>query len=197
MNPVTHWLSGWSVAAASGLDKRERIVFTVAGLIPDIDGLGIVPEFLTAHTSHPLLWYSDYHHIYGHNIVFGVVLTIATYFITKRRWKTAALAFVSFHVHLFCDLLGSGGPHGFKWGIAYFYPFSNKEFLWQGQWAIVSWQNLTITTAALIYVFYSAARFSRSPLEIFSKKADGAFITAVQRRFKRKHELANGEDKKV
>jgi len=29
---------------------------------PDLDGLGIIPELLTRNSSHPLLWFSLYHH---------------------------------------------------------------------------------------------------------------------------------------
>ena len=41
MNPVTHLLVGWTVANASGLEKRrDRFLVSVAGIIPDLDGLG-------------------------------------------------------------------------------------------------------------------------------------------------------------
>ena len=41
MNPVSHLLTGWIVANTADLTTRDRVVVTLAGLAPDIDGLGI------------------------------------------------------------------------------------------------------------------------------------------------------------
>jgi hypothetical protein len=66
MSPVTHFFAGWLVAAtadlAQPLRRREKALIVAAAVAPDLDGLGIVPEFLTRHSSHPLLWFSQYHH---------------------------------------------------------------------------------------------------------------------------------------
>jgi len=40
------------------------------------------------------------------------------------KWKVALLAFVSFHLHLAEDILGSRGPDGYQWPIRYLKPFS-------------------------------------------------------------------------
>ena len=48
MRPITHLLMGWAVAnSAPSLDKPERAMVTWAGVVPDIDGLGIVADWLT------------------------------------------------------------------------------------------------------------------------------------------------------
>src|SRR2546421_7942338 len=47
MNPVTHFLAGWLLANAAPLECKERALVTLAGVIPDLDGLGIVAEVLT------------------------------------------------------------------------------------------------------------------------------------------------------
>ena len=71
MSPITHFLLGWTVAsAAPSLNRRERAVVTIAGVIPDIDGLGIVAEILTRNSERPLNWWSEYHHAL-HNIGFA------------------------------------------------------------------------------------------------------------------------------
>ena len=45
MNPVSHFLLGWVVAGADGrLSRRERGAVTLAGVVPDVDGLGIIAE---------------------------------------------------------------------------------------------------------------------------------------------------------
>ena len=51
-----------------------------AAVAPDLDGIGIVPELLTRNTSHPLLWFSQYHHSL-HTLAFALVCTLAAYLI--------------------------------------------------------------------------------------------------------------------
>src|SRR3954447_3952095 len=102
--------------------RRDRALIALAGVAPDLDGIGIVPEVLTAHSQHPLRWFSDYHHVLGHNIGFALLATIAAYLIC-RSWKTTALAFLGFHLHLFFDLIGARGPDGYQWPLPYLSPF--------------------------------------------------------------------------
>jgi hypothetical protein len=47
MSPVRHFLTGWVIANAGPFNRRERAVITFAAVVPDIDGLGIMPELLT------------------------------------------------------------------------------------------------------------------------------------------------------
>ena len=47
MSPITHFLAGWAVAHTAELNPRERMLVTVAGIIPDLDGFGIVVDFAT------------------------------------------------------------------------------------------------------------------------------------------------------
>ena len=70
MSPVTHFLTGWVLANAVDLNRRDRAIVTIAAVVPDVDGLGIVAEILTRHSQHPLLWFSDYHHAL-HTLLFA------------------------------------------------------------------------------------------------------------------------------
>ncbi|MDB6125643.1 MAG: rane-bound metal-dependent hydrolase [Pedosphaera sp.] len=70
MSPVTHFLIGWITANTADLNRRDRAIVTVAGIIPDLDGIGIVAEVLTRNSAKPLTWWSDYHHVLGHNVGF-------------------------------------------------------------------------------------------------------------------------------
>src|SRR5438270_12193452 len=127
MSPVTHFFAGWLLASVSptgqpiSLTRREKALVVAAAVAPDIDGIGIVPELLTRNTSHPLLWFSQYHHSL-HTLAFALICTLAAYIIAgpmanfsfgpsiKGRplpthpWLTAFLVFISFHLHLLCDL---------------------------------------------------------------------------------------------
>ena len=85
---------GWTVAnAAPSLSKRERALVTWASVIPDIDGLGIVAEIATRHGTHPLNWFSRYHHALAHNLGFALLVCAGTTFFARQRLKTTALVF--------------------------------------------------------------------------------------------------------
>jgi len=185
MSPVTHFLSGWVVANATALDRRERIAVTVASVAPDIDGLGLVPELITRNSAHPLLWFSEYHHAL-HTLWFAVVVSALTASVATRRWKAAGLAFLAFHLHLLCDLVGSRGPDGYTWPIPYLRPFSDRwQWNWQGQWALNSWENLTITLVLLAITLAIIQRYGRSPVELFSSRADRIVVAAIRYRLSR------------
>lgn len=178
MSPVTHFLSGWVFANCFRLNRRERAVVTLASVVPDIDGLGIVPELLTRNSNHPLLWFSEYHHSL-HTLAFSAVVSLLAVAVTKR-WSVAALVFLSFHLHLLEDLIGSRGPDGDQWPIPYLKPFSERlQLVWHGQWALNGWQNYVVTIALLVAALWIARKKGVSPVEIFSKDADRAVVAAV------------------
>ncbi|HEU5413195.1 MAG TPA: metal-dependent hydrolase [Candidatus Angelobacter sp.] len=199
MSPVTHFFAGWLLASATPLNRREKAAVVCAGLAPDLDGLGIVPELLTRNSSHPLLWFSQYHHSL-HNLAFALVVTFIAWLYCSspgftlgpkiqappaptRPW-TAALAFLSFHLHLFCDLIGSRGPDGYSWPIPYLAPFSSQlQLVWHGQWALNGWQNIFITCVFLGLTLWIARTKGSSPLELFSPAGNRLFVSTLRRRF--------------
>lgn len=198
MSPVTHLFTGWLLAQASpvSLSRREKILVVTAAVVPDIDGIGIVPELLTRNSAHPLLWFSLYHHSL-HNLVFALFCTVVAFFIARRPnaadrdhpaslhpGLTALLVFVGFHLHLLCDLLGARGPDGYQWPIPYLKPFSNTlELTWHGQWALNGWQNFAFTGLLLLTTFWLAWKNGSSPVELISPSANHAFIRTLRQRF--------------
>jgi len=196
MSPVTHFFAGWLVASATTvpLTRREKILVVAAAIAPDLDGLGLIPELLTRNSAHPLLWFSLYHHSL-HTLAFALVCALAAFFIDRaaarrnhptstRPWLTAGLVFISFHLHLLCDLLGARGPEGYQWPIPYLKPFSNSmELTWHGQWALNGWQNFAFTALLLFTTFCLAWRNGSSPIELFSPPANQAFIHTLRQRF--------------
>jgi len=167
-----------------GSESRERAVVTLAGVAPDVDGLGLIAEVLTRHAAHPLNWWSDYHHVFGHNLTFGVLVMALAFGLAQQRWKVAALVFVSFHLHLLCDLVGARGPDGTLWTIPYLWPFTLAgTWEWAGQWLLNSWQNLLLTAALLAATLFLAWKRGYSPLELVSAKADAIFVETLRRRF--------------
>lgn len=188
MNPISHFFIGWSVANVARIDKRDRALVTLAGVVPDLDGLGIVVEKATQHSARPLLWWSDYHHVISHNIGFGLFLLIVVFLAAKKRVTSALLAFVAFHLHLICDLIGARGPSGEQWPIPYLLPFSDAwNLAWKGQWPLNAWPNFLITFSLIMLAGYLAWKRGYSPLEMISAKADKAFVQTLRLRFGQPH----------
>jgi inner membrane protein len=200
MSPVTHFFAGWLLASATPLNRREKAAVVCAGLAPDIDGLGIIPELLTRNSSHPLLWFSQYHHAL-HTLAFGMLVTLAAWLYCSRRqfiftpeiqapqaanhrWTATLLAFLSFHLHLLCDLIGSRGPDGYSWPIPYLAPFSSRlQLAWHGQWSLNGWQNILITCVLLGVTLWIARANGSSPVELFSPAGNRLFISTLSSRF--------------
>ncbi|MGC2696420.1 MAG: metal-dependent hydrolase [Candidatus Angelobacter sp.] len=216
MSPITHFFAGWVLASVSPvpLTRREKALVVAAAVAPDIDGLGLVPELLTRHSAHPLLWYSQYHHTL-HTLVFAVICALAAFFFDlpfrsftfepkiqspcldqsglhrgeshkpadTHLWMTTILVFLSFHLHLICDLVGARGPDGDQWPIPYLKPFSNAiQLTWNGQWALNGWQNFAITGVLLVATFWTAWKYGSSPVELVSESANESLVSALRRR---------------
>ncbi len=184
MNPVTHLLVGWTVANASPLSRRERAVVALAGVVPDVDGLGIVADLVTRNSAAALDWWGRFHHVLAHNLGFGLLVMAAAWAVAARRTRVALLAGLSFHLHLLGDLAGSRGPDGDPWPIPYLLPFSDAwQLTWQGQWELNAWPNFAITAVLLGLSFHLAWRRGFSPVELFSRRADRAFVETLRARF--------------
>ena len=51
MSPVAHFIGSWLVAAATTNNVRDRRLVTLAGVLPDLDGLGMVADAAKALSS--------------------------------------------------------------------------------------------------------------------------------------------------
>lgn len=186
MSPATHFFLGWLIANVTPLNRRERALVVFASVAPDLDGAGLIVEQATRNSENPLLWWSKYHHVLAHNVLFGVFLFALTFALARKRWTTAALAFFAFHLHLFCDIIGARGPDGHQWPIPYLLPFSDAwQLTWSRQWALNAWPNFVITGAAIAATLYLAWLRGYSPVGIFSTRADRAFVATLRNRFPR------------
>lgn len=185
MSPITHLLIGWTLAnSVPSLTRRERAIVTWASVVPDLDGLGIIAEKLTQNSSHPLTWWSDCHHVLGHNLGFALLVSASAAIWARQKITTTLLALFSFHLHLLADLVGARGPDGDQWPIPYLLPFSQQlQLVWSGQWALNAWPNFVLTTVLIGAALLLAHRRGFSPLELFSAKADRIFVRTLYARF--------------
>jgi hypothetical protein len=63
---------------------------------------------------------------------------------------------------------------------------SRWSYTWRGQWPLNGWQNFVLTFVLLGFAFWLAWARGRSPLELFSTRADEAFVKALRARIPRK-----------
>jgi hypothetical protein len=191
MHPISHVFLGWSVATATPLNQRDRTLVTLAGILPDIDGLGIVVELATWNSNNVLWWYHDYHYLVAHNLLCALMSAGLCLRFATQRWKTALIVFLSVHVHLLADLVGSGADDGYQWPIAYFFPLTKWTLTWKGQWELTAWPNVVITMLCIAHMFWGAWTNGCSPLEIISKRANTIFVETLRNRFPSKRFTAS------
>ena len=184
MNPIVHGELSWLVA--QGLSRRrDRILVTVAGVLPDLDGLALLggTDF-----------YGRYHHTLTHGWLAALVLAAGCAALASdsplrrgreegRAWLGVfTLSLVTFHLHLLCDLAGSGPG----WPLMYLAPFDRTESYWSGQWDLASWQNGVIGVTTSILCLATAFRWKRTVVEVFSLRADREVVRALWLRFRRR-----------
>lgn len=158
----------------------------MAGILPDLDGLGIVVDlinlkFFATATD----YYSAAHHLWLHGLLGSLLIAGLLWLLSSRHYRVFWIALIIAHLHLVCDLLGSRGPNPQDiWPIAYWGPFWTKpEYSWMGQWRLDSWQNLVITASSLAACFYSLWRKATSPFEWVWPTGHRLLLSTLRRRF--------------
>ena len=169
-----HVMSGWLAGNYLKINARERFFCMLAASIPDLDGLGILISQKA---------YFDYHHIWGHNLLFGVIISLLLAGFSSHRVKCFILYLALFHLHLLMDLFGSGEC----WTIAYFHPFSTCELYSRINWALFSWQNIVINFFLLFWTLSLIISKKRTPLEYIMPSLDKKWTKDVNRFFTRHH----------
>ena len=159
MHIPTHVLSGWVFANALPLAKRERLFCMVAASIPDIDGLGFF-------FGEEMFW--RFHHFVGHNVFFGLFVSIAVAFFSQKKLLALAAYMTCFHLHLLMDFYGSGTG----WKIHYFWPIDSRGFYTTDAWPLSSWQNYLTFGVLLLITIGIAWRKKRTPLELLAPRLE-------------------------
>jgi inner membrane protein len=170
----THALASWLLAEAppTSMSRRDRILVLAAGLAPDLDALSLLGGIAA---------YQKWHHLLFHNVVGAAVTTMACAALARSRFTVLVLSTVAFHLHLFLDLLGSGGPDGSIWSIPYLAPFSSRAFSWSGQWPLGSLQNVTLTGLLVLMNWAVAVRRDRTIVQAFSPRTDARVVEILKR----------------
>lgn len=186
MNPATHLLSSWFVADCGGLRRRDRVVVTLAGTLPDLDGLGMIPDLVTrALDREETFYYDTFHHSLLHGIAAVAVFAVISLLAARDRIRAVIFTVVVMHLHLLMDLVGSRGPTPQDvWPIPYLAPFSERLTVavpWQ--WRLDGWQNILLSVVLLGMVFRRAALGGDTPVELLGQRSERRFVGAIQARW--------------
>lgn len=184
MSPETHLLASWMIAAKTTNNPRDCRLVTLAGILPDADGLGLLVDMANRAIRHKTtLFYANYHHYLLHG-AFGAVLIVGvlTCF-ARERPRVALLSLLVFHLHLLCDLVGSRGPSPADlWPIFYFAPFSQHPmWVWKGQWRLDGWQNRYLSVLLLGWALWLASKREDSFVGVFNRRVDRVFVGVLHK----------------
>jgi hypothetical protein len=184
MSPVTHLLASWVIAAKTTDNPRDVRLVTLAGIAPDLDGLGLLADMtrnaFTGGERFPL--YQNYHHYLLHGIAGGIVIAVLLAAFAQRRWRVLLLALVVFHLHLLCDFVGSRGPSPEDlWPIFYLGPFDKDPmWMWKSQWRLDGWQNQLVSVGLLVWAMAIAWRKGESFVGVFNRRFDAHFVRVLR-----------------
>jgi inner membrane protein len=184
VSPETHLLASWIIAAKTTDNARDCRLVTLAGLLPDADGLGLIADL-----AGPWLGckqtdlYARYHHYLLHGAVGGILIAALLACFAHRRWRVALLALLVFHLHLLCDLVGSRGPSPEDlWPVFYLGPFDKDPmWVWKGQWRLDSWINRYLTVALFLWALWLPVRLGYSVVGVFNRRADQVFVGVLRK----------------
>jgi hypothetical protein len=186
MSPLTHLVGSWLVAVATTNNPRDRKLVTWAGVLPDADGLGVIPDVVGSWISGKectFYYYQTYHHLLMHGWPAAMVVSIAFALYARQRPRVLLLCLLTFHLHLLCDLIGSRGPTiGDLWPICYSEPlFRHPIWFWKHQWKLDGWQNQSIFIVLFLTSLWVATKKGFSFVEVVSSRANKIFVGVLQK----------------
>jgi inner membrane protein len=188
MSPFAHLVGSWLIASATTNNPRDRKLVTIAGVLPDADGLGAVADVVGSWISGKectFYYYQTYHHLLLHGWPAAIAISILLTFFARQRWRVLLLGLLTFHLHLFCDLLGSRGPDlGDLWPICYSEPiFRHPIWFWKHQWKLDGWQNQTVFVTIFVVSLWLAVKRGYSFVEVISARLDTIFVGVLRKWF--------------
>jgi membrane-bound metal-dependent hydrolase YbcI (DUF457 family) len=141
---LTHIGQSWIVANLWPASAKDRWLVVLAGIVLDVDGIGIVWSQQA---------YIATHRVAGHGLLAALVVLALVLFVADRPRSTAVLAACAFHLHVLLDVVGTGG-----FPIRYFWPFAGWELSYGGHWILASWENVAVMILTLVGVLAIAGR---------------------------------------
>ena len=113
MTPLAHLLGSWLIASVTTDNPRDRKLVTLAGILPDADGLGLIVDAANAVISGQEVsfqYYQHYHHYLLHGWPGAIAVATLLAGCARQKGRVLLAGLLTFHLHLLCDLIGSRGP---------------------------------------------------------------------------------------
>jgi inner membrane protein len=86
--PETHLLASWIIAAKTATKPRDCRLVTLAGILPDADGLGLIVDLLSGRLGgRETCLYERYHHYLLHGTLGGLLITVLLVCFARERWR--------------------------------------------------------------------------------------------------------------
>jgi inner membrane protein len=183
VSPFTHFLASWVVAELGVEDRRSRLAICVAGVAPDLDGLGAVVDVVNHWLGYPgSEWFFRYHHLLLHGLLGALLVLGGVALCGLRSWRVLGLCLLTFHLHLLCDVVGSRGPTaGDLWVIHYWAPMTlSGGVAWTHQWALNAWPNFVLTAGLICWVLMRVRNGGVTPVSLVSGIAERKVVEAVR-----------------
>ncbi len=184
MSPETHLLASWIIAAKTTDNPRDCRLVTLAGILPDADGLGLIADlagrWFGGKQTH---FYGHFHHYLLHGALGGILIAALLACFARRRWRVVLLALLVFHLHLLCDFVGSRGPAPEDlWPIFYFGPFDKDPmWVWKGQLRLDGWFNRYLSVALFLWALWLPVSLGHSVVGVFNRRADAVFVGVLRK----------------
>lgn len=184
MSPVTHLFMSWLVAAKTTDNLRDRRLVTLSGLLPDLDGAGIIVDFAkqAVHGGDDFFFYQKFHHYWLHGLFGAVVIAGSLACFARNRRRVAIVSLLLVHLHLLCDLLGSRGPSPEDiWPIFYLGPLSRHwMWFWKYQWPLDAWPNRVLSILLFSWCLKFPISCGDSVVGVFNRRVDAVFVSVLQ-----------------
>ena len=180
MAPAIHLLASWIIASKTTDNLRDRRLVTLAGIAPDLDGVGLLVDLLSQGKT---AFYGSYHHILLHGIFGGMLISVPLTLFAQRRWRVFLLALLVFHFHLLCDLAGSRGPSPEDlWPIFYFGPFSKDPvWVWKDQWELYGVHLRWVSALLFAWTMHLAVRQGDWVVGVFNRRLDASCVEVLRK----------------
>jgi len=184
VSPETHLLASWIIAAKTTDNPRDCRLVTLAGILPDADGLGLFVDMAAGWLGcKQTFFYERFHHYLLHGAPAGILIAAVAACFARRHLRVALLSLLVFHLHLLCDFVGSRGPSPQDlWPIFYFGPFDKDPmWVWRGQWRLDSWINRYLSAGLFLYALWLPVRLGYSVVGVFSHRADQPVVAVLRK----------------
>jgi hypothetical protein len=183
LNPETHLLASWVIGAKATDNPRDCRLVALAGILPDLDGLGLLLDAsFRLFAGKKTLFYEHYHHYLLHGAFGAVLITLVLTMFAHRKWRVGLLSLIVFHLHLLCDFVGSRGPSPEDlWPLFYLGPFDKDPmWIWKGQWRLDAWPNRLLSVFLFGWALRLAVVRGYSFVGVFSGRLDRVFVSVLQ-----------------